>query len=105
VGIGRYLEDRAVYTGDAYGTGAAGERRTIHLGIDIFLPAGELVCAPFAGAVVGVEDRARPKDSGPVVLLEHATPDGTPFFTCTDTCHAHPSSTSGWVAASPPAAW
>jgi murein DD-endopeptidase MepM/ murein hydrolase activator NlpD len=81
VGIGRYLEDRAIYTGDAYVTGASGERRTMHLGIDIFLPAGELVCAPFAGAVVGVEDRARPKDYGPVVLLEHATPDGTPFFT------------------------
>lgn len=81
VGIGRYLEDRDVYTGDAYATGEAGERRTIHLGVDVLLPPGAIVAAPFDAVVVGVEDRARPRDYGPVVLLEHATPDGMPFFT------------------------
>lgn len=70
-----------MYTGDAYATDDPDERRTVHLGIDVFLPPGETVCAPFAAAVVGVEDRARPTDYGPVVLLEHATPDRTPFFT------------------------
>jgi Membrane proteins related to metalloendopeptidases len=81
VGIGRYLEDRAVYTSDAYATGDPAERRTIHLGVDVFLPPGEPVHTPFDATIVGIEDRAQPKDYGPVVLLEHATQDGMPFFT------------------------
>jgi murein DD-endopeptidase MepM/ murein hydrolase activator NlpD len=93
VGIGRYLEDRAVYTSDGYATAGTGERRTIHLGVDIFLPPGEPVCTPFDGTITGVEDRARPKDYGPVALLEHATPEGTPFFTLYG--HLSRSSTAG----------
>lgn len=81
VGIGRYLEDRDVYTSDAYATEDPAERRTIHLGIDVFLPAGEPVLAPFDGAVAAIADRDRPKDFGPVMLLAHRASDGTPFLT------------------------
>jgi murein DD-endopeptidase MepM/ murein hydrolase activator NlpD len=81
VGIGRYLEDRAVYTSDVYATDDPDERRTIHLGVDVFLPAGEQVSTPFDGVVVGVADRAVPRDYGPVVLVEHQTPDASSFFT------------------------
>lgn len=81
VGIGRYLEDRAVYTTDAYAMDGDVERRTIHLGIDVFLPPGEPVAAPFDAVVVDVADRAAARDYGPVVLLEHRAPDGTAFFT------------------------
>ena len=81
VGIGRYLEDRAVYTSGAYATDDPAERRTIHLGVDVFLAPGEPVAAPFDGVVVDVADRASPRDYGPVMLLEHRTLDDAAFFT------------------------
>jgi 4-aminobutyrate aminotransferase-like enzyme/Ser/Thr protein kinase RdoA (MazF antagonist) len=77
VGIGRYLEDRDVYTSDAYVTAAGtGERRTVHLGVDLFVPAGSPVCAPLDGVVHLLHDNAAPLDYGPVVVLEHHTGDG-----------------------------
>lgn len=79
--IGLYGEDRAVYKGDAYETGAAGARRTVHLGIDLFAPAGEAVHAPFAGTVAFIHDDAVAYGFGPTVLLEHRTDEGDVFWT------------------------
>jgi 4-aminobutyrate aminotransferase-like enzyme/Ser/Thr protein kinase RdoA (MazF antagonist) len=79
VGIGRYAEDRTVYTTAAFDEG--GERRTVHLGVDLFVPPGTPVHAPLPGVVRAAADNAEPLDFGPVVVLEHATPDGVPFFT------------------------
>ncbi|HYU67191.1 MAG TPA: hypothetical protein VEK09_10590, partial [Jatrophihabitantaceae bacterium] len=61
--VGRYGEDRGVYTADEF-AGAGGERRTIHLGLDLFVPAGEPVYAPFDGEVVAVAVRPAPQDYG-----------------------------------------
>ena len=80
VGLGRYLEPRPIYTADFFRT-AGDELRTIHLGIDLFLPAGTPVFAPLAGIVEALSENARPQDYGPVIILRHATDDGTPFFT------------------------
>ena len=79
--IGLYGEDRAVYKGDAYETGSAGARRTVHLGIDLFAPAGEPVHAPFAGTVAFIHDDAVAFGFGPTVLLEHRTDEGDVFWT------------------------
>ncbi|MGD9477782.1 aminotransferase class III-fold pyridoxal phosphate-dependent enzyme [Shinella sp. G-2] len=79
--IGLYGEDRAVYKGDAYETGSAGARRTVHLGIDLFAPAGEPVHAPFAGKVAFIHDDAVAFGFGPTVLLEHRTDEGDVFWT------------------------
>jgi 4-aminobutyrate aminotransferase-like enzyme len=79
--IGRYLEDRSVYDSDAYATELPGERRTLHLGVDVFLPAGEPVLAPLDGVVRDSAFRPAARDFGGVVLLDHATPDGTTFHT------------------------
>ncbi len=80
VGVGRYTEDRAVYTTSAFAT-EAGERRSVHLGVDLFVPPGTPVHAPLAGVVRAAADNAEPLDYGPVVVLEHRTPRGAPFFT------------------------
>ena len=51
VGIGRYDEARYFYTAPAFATGdkVTDEYRTIHLGIDLFAPAGTPVYAPLEG--------------------------------------------------------
>lgn len=84
VGVGCYDEPRLVYTTDAFR--AAGndgpEWRTVHLGIDLFLPPGTPVLAPLGGAVHSFRDNAAPGDYGPTVILRH-TVDGErlTFFT------------------------
>lgn len=80
VGVGRWNEPRLAYTGSAYET-ASGERRTIHLGVDLFRPAGTPVHAPLDGVVhsFGLHDDAF--DYGGCVVLEHAPADGPVFWT------------------------
>lgn len=77
--IGRYREDRTVYDTDAFAT-PFGERRTMHLGVDIFVPAGTPVFAPLDGVVHTSEIRNDRGDYGGVALLEHRTSDGVPFW-------------------------
>ena len=77
--IGLYGEVRSVYKGAAFEMPSA--RRTVHLGVDIFAPAGEPVHAPFAGTVAFVHDDAVEFGFGPTVLLQHETDEGTVFWT------------------------
>ncbi|MBK8077749.1 MAG: hypothetical protein IPK24_19825 [Kineosporiaceae bacterium] len=46
--IGRYLEERSVYHTAAYET-PSGERRTIHLGVDLFVPERPSLTPPLRG--------------------------------------------------------
>ncbi|CAN7650301.1 aminotransferase class III-fold pyridoxal phosphate-dependent enzyme [Ensifer adhaerens] len=80
-GIGLYGEDRGIYQGDAYETAIEGARRSVHLGVDIFAPAGEPVSAPFAGKVAYIHDDAVAFGFGPTVLLEHEVEGGLRFWT------------------------
>jgi 4-aminobutyrate aminotransferase-like enzyme/Ser/Thr protein kinase RdoA (MazF antagonist) len=81
VGVGGYDEARVLYTTPAFqGTGALGESRTVHLGIDLTAPAGTPVHAPFDGVVHGFENAATRLDYGPVIVLRHDQA-GTPFYT------------------------
>ena len=85
VGIGRYDEARAIYTSTLFGSGSpVDERRTIHLGIDLLVPAGSAVRAPLDGIVHAVAHNEVALDYGPVVILRHSfdTPGGAEeFFT------------------------
>lgn len=70
--VGRYLEPRLVYSADHYsGSSALEERRTIHLGVDLFAESGTPVHAPIDGVVKYVRTSRRELDYGTFVVLEH----------------------------------
>lgn len=81
--IGRYGEPRGVYTDVAFREtpyrGSA--RRTVHLGVDVFMEAGTSVHAPHAGVVDTVAHRQGHLDYGGMVVLRHETPSGDGFAT------------------------
>ena len=103
VGVGGYDEARVIYASDAFAGGktqsfqhegregheegvGTDERRTIHLGVDLTLPAGSPVHAPLDGIVHGFEDADARLDYGPVIVLRHEIKDAsggepTTFFT------------------------
>ncbi|MBI4143760.1 peptidoglycan DD-metalloendopeptidase family protein [Candidatus Woesearchaeota archaeon] len=76
VGIGKYAEDRVIYQRSAL----FGNERTIHLGVDIILPAGTAVHSPFDGVVHSFDDNKGFGDYGPTIILQHEI-DGFVFFT------------------------
>ena len=79
-GLGSYGEIRTVYATDQFADRASPERRTRHLGIDVFAPAMTPVYAPLPGKVAFVTYNADPLDYGNTLILEHDA-DGTPFHT------------------------
>jgi len=82
-GVGRYDEPRLVYTSALFGasSNATDERRTVHLGMDLFVEAGTRLRAPLDGVVHLTANNATPLDYGPLVILQHETSDGEEFFT------------------------
>ena len=81
VAIGRYDEPRLLYTAPFFGASESADRRTIHIGLDLFAPAGTPVHAPLEGVVHAFANNAVPQDYGPVIILRHKTDDGDVFFT------------------------
>ena len=81
--IGRYGEPRGVYTDAAFREDAycGSARRTVHLGVDIFMATGTPVHAPMDAVVEAVEYRTGHLDYGGMVVLRHTTPDGDEFVT------------------------
>lgn len=81
-GIGLYFEPRAIYQSSQFGTSLTpAQRRTIHLGTDLFAAAGVSVRAAAAGVVHAVAKIDLPLDYGTLVVLKHEWPAGPPFFT------------------------
>ncbi len=83
VGVGRYGEARLLYDAPSFAGEDAGSpgARTVHMGLDLFAPAGEPVHSPLPGVVVSVADNAGRLDYGPTVVVRHATSGGTAFHT------------------------
>jgi 4-aminobutyrate aminotransferase-like enzyme/Ser/Thr protein kinase RdoA (MazF antagonist) len=83
VGVGRYDEARLLYVSPLFGPGEAptDERRTIHLGVDLFIEPGAPVRAPLRGVVHILANNDAPQDYGPLVVLRHETDAGDRFFT------------------------
>ncbi|MBL6966097.1 MAG: aminotransferase class III-fold pyridoxal phosphate-dependent enzyme [Anaerolineales bacterium] len=83
IGLGLYDEARLLYQHPAFDTGLkiTAERRTIHIGLDLFAPAGTEIYAPLRGSLHAFADNATPYDYGPVIVLKHYTDDGMPFYT------------------------
>lgn len=74
--VGGYLEQRSVYADTPNFKGD--EDRNVHIGVDVFMPAGTLVYAPIAGEVCCFANRQGVGDYGPVIILRHEL-DGTVF--------------------------
>jgi 4-aminobutyrate aminotransferase-like enzyme/Ser/Thr protein kinase RdoA (MazF antagonist) len=83
VAVGRYNEPRSVYASPLFSSDSnpTNERRTIHLGVDLFVDPGTPVSAPFDATLHAFADNRAPLDYGPVVILKHYTGDGLEFFT------------------------
>ena len=81
--LGYYHEPRLIYTDAAFRKGPwkASNRRTVHLAVDAFAPAGTPMFAPLRGEVFAAEYRDGHLDYGGVIILRHETPEGDPFFT------------------------
>ncbi|WP_377190843.1 aminotransferase class III-fold pyridoxal phosphate-dependent enzyme [Ruegeria meonggei] len=83
VWLGYYNEPRLIYAEPEFRKGPwkASDRRTVHLAVDVFAPAGTVLHAPMSGRVEAVENRNAHLDYGGVVILHHETPEGDAFYT------------------------
>ena len=83
VGVSRYDEPRLLYTSPLFGASGnpTDERRTIHLGMDLFVEPGAPLSAPLDGVVHIVANNSAPQDYGALVILRHKTGGGEEFFT------------------------
>ena len=83
LGVGRYDEPRPLYASPRFGASGnpTDERRTVHLGLDLFVESGVAVRAPVDGVVCVAANNDAPLDYGPLVILQHETDDGEKFFT------------------------
>ena len=83
VAIGRYDEVRLVYSSALFETPSLDGpvHRTVHIGIDVFLPPGEEVNTPVDGVIYGFGDNAEDLSYGPTIILRHEPADCPPFFT------------------------
>ena len=83
IGIGKYTEARSLYAAKEFLNNSIDgqEKRTIHLGIDVFAPSGTSIYAPIDGVVHQLQDNQSPLDYGPTVILRHKFTDGPEFFT------------------------
>lgn len=81
--LGYYNEPRLAYTDPAFSSGPykASNRRTVHLGVDAFAPAGHEVHSPLAGKVEFAEYHSSYLDYGGMVILSHQTDEEDTFYT------------------------
>jgi len=83
VAIGRYDEARLLYTSPLFAADGSPleERRTIHLGLDLFAGRGTSIHAPFDGVIHTLANNAAPLDYGPLAILQHDAGGAGEFFT------------------------
>ena len=79
VGIGRYDEDRVLYRHSPLFDGTA-ERRSIHIGIDLFVVEGTEIMTPLQATVHSAANNTGLGNYGPTVILRHQL-DGIEFHT------------------------
>jgi 4-aminobutyrate aminotransferase-like enzyme len=83
VAIGRYDEARFFYMARQFEieTDEMPERRTVHLGIDLYMQSGAPIYAPLAGNVHSFKNNASALGYGPTIVLEHHIDEDERFFT------------------------
>ncbi|WP_034256703.1 peptidoglycan DD-metalloendopeptidase family protein [Adhaeribacter aquaticus] len=94
IGVGGYLEDRVIYRRSQH-FDALQDKRSVHLGIDIWTAAFTPILAPLDGRVHSFQDNNNFGDYGPTIILEHELEEGK-FYTLyghltrTSLQHLHP---------------
>jgi 4-aminobutyrate aminotransferase-like enzyme len=83
MGIGRYGEARLLYQTEIFEveTDEMPERRTIHLGVDLFMESGAKVYAPLEGKIHSFNNNTLHLDYGPTIILAHEIDGIGRFFT------------------------
>ncbi|MCW1970951.1 MAG: aminotransferase class III-fold pyridoxal phosphate-dependent enzyme [Anaerolineae bacterium] len=73
VAVGGYDEARLIYSAPEFVNGETPdtERRTVHLGLDLWSKAETPIHAPLAGKVVAFHNNTARLDYGPVIILQH----------------------------------
>lgn len=79
-GFGGYGEHRTLYARSKHFNTTADEPRRLHLGIDIWGPAGTKVMSPFNAVVHSYAFNNNDSDYGATIILSHNL-DGIPFHT------------------------
>ncbi len=79
---GGYCEARSFYASDAFSIeGNSGkEYRTMHLGLDVWLPAQTAIHAPLNGRIIALHNNDFKRDYGPTIIMAHNFDGGT-FYT------------------------
>ena len=79
--LGHWGEARLIYGGEGFGRTdhVARRRRTVHIGLDVFLPPATEVRAVLPGRVVFAGYRPERHDYGGTLVLEHQPGDGPAF--------------------------
>ena len=73
VAYGGYLEHRNLYDRSDYFSSQTEEtQRNIHLGLDLWCPAGTDILAAFNGVIHSFNDNTNFGDYGPTIILEHS---------------------------------
>ncbi len=82
IAVGRWNEARRWYASYLFRveTDEGPDWRTVHVGIDLFAPAGTVVRAPLDGSVAAVRDNAGHLDYGPTLVLRHEPGGGDVVF-------------------------
>jgi murein DD-endopeptidase MepM/ murein hydrolase activator NlpD len=77
-GIGGYLENRIIYRRSPHFDDTT-EARSLHLGVDVWVPAGTPVAAPLPAVVHSLADNNNFGDYGPTIILQHDL-EGVTFY-------------------------
>ena len=94
IGIGLYDEARPIYLADMFAIDHH-QRRTVHLGADLFAPPETAIYAPLAGTIHSLADCANEQDYGPVLILKHEPKPDLCFYTLYG--HLSPSALERWA--------
>lgn len=83
VGIGRYNEIRPFYITDAYKEESDNGPvwRTVHIGLDVFMPESTEVLAPLDGVVYSVTNHVKGRNYGATIVLQHRVSADLTFYT------------------------
>ena len=79
--FGRYGEERELYQNKNFYDADSFERRSIHLGIDLFCATNTPVMSPLDAEVAIIANNKAELDYGPMLILRHDTKTSEVFYT------------------------